>query len=78
VLSKVDANLIEIHPVDVQPRVLIENAIKMFAAELAANQAIMTLKIEPSFELNAVDWVKLDPGRVLQVAIQYSTRHAAC
>lgn len=73
VLSKVDANLIEVHPVDVQPRVLIENAIKMFAAELAANQAKMTLDIESSFDEHSVDWVKLDPGRVLQILINLCT-----
>jgi signal transduction histidine kinase len=73
VLSKVDARLIEIHPVEVQPRVLLENAIKMFAAELAANKARMTLEIEQSFIDLQVDWVKLDPGRLLQILINLCT-----
>jgi signal transduction histidine kinase len=73
VLSKVDAQLIEIHPVEVQPRLLIENAIKMFAAELAANQASMRLEIEQSFSDLAVDWVRLDPGRLLQIFINLCT-----
>jgi len=73
VLSKVDAHLIEIHPIEVQPRTLIENAIKMFAAELAANKAKMTLEIEQSFHDLAVRWVKLDPGRLLQILINLCT-----
>jgi CheY-like chemotaxis protein len=73
VLSKVDANLIEIHPVEVQPRVLIQNTIKMFAAELAANKAQMTLEMEPSFQELQVDWVTLDPGRLLQILINLCT-----
>ena len=72
-LSKVDAHLIEIHPIEVQPRTLIENAIKMFAAELAANKAKMTLEIEQSFHDLAVRWVKLDPGRLLQILINLCT-----
>jgi signal transduction histidine kinase len=73
VLSKVDANLIEIHPIDVQPRVLVENTVKMFAAELVANKAQMTVTIEPSFTELQIDWVKLDPGRLLQVLINLCT-----
>jgi signal transduction histidine kinase len=65
--------LIEIHPVDVQPRVLVENTVKMFAAELAANEARMTLELEPSFTELQLDWVKLDPGRLLQVLINLCT-----
>jgi len=67
VLSKVDANLIEIHPIDCQPGILIENALKMFSAELQANGAQMTFNIEDSYQELKIDWVKLDPGRLLQV-----------
>jgi signal transduction histidine kinase len=73
ILSKVDANLIEIHPIDVQPRVLVENAVKMFGAELNANNAHMSFEIEKSFYSLDIDWIKLDPGRLLQVLINLCT-----
>jgi signal transduction histidine kinase len=69
VLSKVDAKLIEIHPIDCQPGVLVENSLKMFAAELQANNAIMSFRIEESIHALGIDWVKLDPGRLLQVCL---------
>lgn len=67
VLSKVDAKLIEIHPIDCQPGILIENSLKMFSAELQANNTIMSFRIEDSIQELNIDWVKLDPGRLLQV-----------
>lgn len=67
VLSKVDANLIEIHPIDCQPGILIENSLKMFSAELLANNTIMSFEIEDSIQQLGIEWVKLDPGRLLQV-----------
>lgn len=67
VLSKVDAKLIEIHPIDCQPGSLIENSLKMFSAELQANNSIMSFRIEDSIQEMGIDWVKLDPGRLLQV-----------
>lgn len=67
VLSKVDAQLIEIHPIDCQPGVLIENSLKMFSAELQANNAHMSFVAEDSIRELGIDWVKLDPGRLLQV-----------
>ncbi|KIW04769.1 uncharacterized protein PV09_03960 [Verruconis gallopava] len=73
VLSKVDAKLIEIHPVEVQPLALAEDAIRMFAAELAANKARMALDVEASFKELHINWVKLDPGRLLQVLINLCT-----
>jgi signal transduction histidine kinase len=52
---------------------LVENAVKMFAAELVANEARMTFELEPSFTELKIDWVKLDPGRLLQVLINLCT-----
>lgn len=69
VLSKVDAKLIEIHPIDCQPGILIENSLKMFSAELQANNTQMSFEIEDSIQELEIDWVKLDPGRLLQVGV---------
>ena len=72
-LSKIDSKLIQITPVDVQPRAMIDNTLKMFNAELLANKTSMLLTVEKTFEDLQVDWVKLDPGRVLQVLINLCT-----
>jgi signal transduction histidine kinase len=73
VLSKVDANLVEIHPIDVQPHVLVENTVKMFAAELLVNSSRMSFELEQSFKDLRIDWVKMDSSRLLQVLINLCT-----
>ena len=73
VLSKVDANLLEISPVDVQPHVMVEKSLRMFAAELASNDARMEIHTEKSFQELEVDWVKLDTSRLLQILINLCT-----
>ena len=72
-LSKIDAKLIEITPVDVQPKALAENALKIFNAELAANHTQLDFVIEASFTKLQISLVKLDPGRVVQILINLCT-----
>ena len=72
-LSKIDSKLIQITPIDVQPRIMIENALKIFNAELVANKTQMSFVAETSFENLEVDWVKLDPARLLQILINLCT-----
>ena len=52
---------------------MIENALKMFNAELSANKTSMNFAIEKTFDDLKIDWVKLDPGRLLQILINLST-----
>lgn len=73
VLSKVDANLIEICPIEVQPRDLVNNVQKMFTAELNAIDAEMDINIEKSFEQLDIDWLLIDSGRLLQILINLCT-----
>lgn len=72
-LSKLDSNLLMIAPVDVQPVVVIENSLKMFRNELQRNDLELRFIIDPSYHNNNIDWVKLDPSRVLQVLINLLT-----
>ena len=74
VLSKADANLLEVAPIETQPKVLVENALKMFEAELLANESQMTLIADESYDALGVDWVKLDPGRLMQVLINLCSK----
>jgi hypothetical protein len=71
VLSKFEARLIEVCPVDVQPKALLEDVKQMFAAEATADAINIIVQINPSYAELQVDWVKLDPGRLLQVMINF-------
>ncbi|KAJ4390769.1 hypothetical protein N0V93_004367 [Gnomoniopsis smithogilvyi] len=68
-LSKLDSNLLHITPVDCQPAVVVENSLKIFDGELRKNDVELRLNIDKSYSELRVDWVKLDPSRVLQILI---------
>ncbi|KAJ4416460.1 hypothetical protein N0V82_006725 [Gnomoniopsis sp. IMI 355080] len=68
-LSKLDSNLLHITPVACQPAVVVENSLKIFDGELRKNDVKLRLKIEKSYTDLRVDWLMLDPSRVLQILI---------
>lgn len=68
-LSKIDASLLHISPVEVQPSVVVENSLRIFDGELRKNDVELKYNIEQDYRDLAVDWVKLDPSRVLQILI---------
>jgi len=72
-LSKLDSDLLMITPVEVQPASLIPNALKMFDSELQKSDIEFRFRLEQSYLDLAVDWVKLDPSRLLQVLINLTT-----
>jgi PAS domain S-box-containing protein len=72
-LSKLDAALLLVTPVDVQPVAVVQRALKMFEGELETNDIAMHFHIEKSYEDLDVDWVKLDSSRLLQVLINLTT-----
>lgn len=72
-LSKLDSDLLLITPVEVQPHNVIKNALKMFDSELQKSDMELRVHIDPSYEELSVDWVKLDPSRLLQVLINLTT-----
>ncbi|CAK3992061.1 Transcription factor SKN7 [Lecanosticta acicola] len=72
-LSKLDASLLVISPDKVQVPTLITKALKMYEAEIERAGIEAQLCIEPSYEELGVDWVVLDPSRLLQVIINLLT-----
>lgn len=72
-LSKLDSELLLITPVEIQPVSVIESALKIFDGELQKADVELRFKVEPSYSELAVDWVKLDPSRMLQVFINLVT-----
>jgi PAS domain S-box-containing protein len=72
-LSKLESALLLITPVDVQPIVAIQGALNMFKGELQSYGIALEFQIQDSFMELAIDWVKLDPSRLLQVLINLIT-----
>ena len=72
-LSKLDSNLLQISPSTLRARELLEHVRKSFGTE--AERAGVTVKTEThkSVQEFDIDWIKLDPGRVLQVLVNLIT-----
>jgi signal transduction histidine kinase len=72
-LSKLDASLLEIAPDKVQPPQLVEKALQMYGSEIERADINARLIIEPTYHALGIDWVVLDPSRLLQVVINLLT-----
>jgi len=72
-LSKLDSALLLVTPVDTQPVAVVQRALKMFEGELETNDINLEFQIEQSYRDLGIDWVKLDPSRLLQVLINLTT-----
>ncbi|KAF2107560.1 hypothetical protein BDV96DRAFT_506029 [Lophiotrema nucula] len=72
-LSKLDSAMLMVTPVDAQPMQVVQRALKMFEGEVQTAGIQMEFVVDDSFEKLMIDWVKLDPSRVLQVLINLTT-----
>ncbi|KAK2674941.1 hypothetical protein RAB80_009925 [Fusarium oxysporum f. sp. vasinfectum] len=72
-VSKLDSNLLLITPVVCQPQAIVERVVKMFESEMLAKDITLEIDIGSEFEELAVDWVAMDPSRVLQILINLMT-----
>ena len=72
-LSKLDSALLLVTPVDTQPVSVVQQTLKMFSGELQTADIRMQLETDPSWEKLQIDWVRLDPSRLLQVLINLTT-----
>lgn len=72
-LSKLDSALILVTPVDVQPVMVVQRALKMFEGELETSDIRSRFELSDSCKELDIDWVRLDPSRLLQVLINLIT-----
>ncbi|KAH9892971.1 hypothetical protein F4778DRAFT_302402 [Xylariomycetidae sp. FL2044] len=72
-LSKLDSQLLLVTPVNVQPLAVVQRVLKMFESELNTNGIEMKFQVKNRYLDMGVDWVKLDPSRLLQVLINLMT-----
>ena len=71
--SKLDSAMLVVTPVDAQPVAIVQQALRMFEGELHSADIKLELVADDSLEALQVDWVRLDPSRVLQVLINLTT-----
>ena len=72
-VSKLDSGLLVITPVDAQPESVIRHAVKMFDSEAKAAGVDLFFTVDRSYRILGMDWVSLDPTRVLQILINLLT-----
>lgn len=72
-LSKLDSARLLVTPVDVQPAGVMQLALKMFQGELQTADISLDFRVDESLHDLRVDWVRLDPSRLLQVLINLTT-----
>jgi signal transduction histidine kinase len=72
-LSKLDSQLLLVTPVDAQPLTVVKRALKMHEGELQAADIEMQFRVDKSYADLGLDWVRLDPSRVMQVLINLTT-----
>ena len=72
-VSKLDSGLLIITPIEVQPEVVTIYALKMFESEAKVAGVDLTFTIDSSYSELNVNWVRLDPTRLLQVRAQSYT-----
>ncbi|KAF2853516.1 hypothetical protein T440DRAFT_390040 [Plenodomus tracheiphilus IPT5] len=72
-LSKLDSAMLMVTPVDAQPLQVVQRALKMFEGEVHTAGINMEFILDDTFKKLSIDWVKIDPSRVLQVLINLTT-----
>ena len=72
-LSKLDSALLLVTPCDIQPLTVVQRALKMFDGEVQTADIKLDFRVDDSLRQLDVDWVRLDPSRLLQVLINLTT-----
>ena len=72
-LSKLDSALLIVTPCDVMPASVVRQALKMFDGEVQTAGIKLDFRIGESLQRLSIQWVKLDPSRLLQVLINLTT-----
>ena len=72
-LSKLDSALLLVTPCDVMPISVVQRALKMFDGEVHKADIELNFQVDDTFAKCEIDWVKLDPSRLLQVLINLTT-----
>ncbi|KAF2211923.1 hypothetical protein CERZMDRAFT_42268 [Cercospora zeae-maydis SCOH1-5] len=72
-LSKLDSNLLVITPCETKPTDLIAQSLRLFEAEVQVADTQLRCVIDRSYKELGIEWVMLDPSRLLQILINLVT-----
>ncbi|KAF2704014.1 aerobic respiration control sensor protein arcB [Pleomassaria siparia CBS 279.74] len=72
-VSKLDSNLLLITPVPTQPVTVIQRTMNMFKPEMQAKDIQVNVCLHNSLKKHNIDWLNLDPSRLLQITINLIT-----
>ncbi|RYN90923.1 hypothetical protein AA0119_g10946 [Alternaria tenuissima] len=72
-VSKLDSNLLRITPIPAQPIIVVQRSMAMFRPEIQAKNIDFKFVPHPSVRDLNIDWVILDPGRLLQIIVNLIT-----
>ena len=72
-MSKLDSDLLTVALVPVRPVQLLQHSVKMFYTQSQNAQVDLSLDLDDSLATFGIDWVLLDPNRVLQIIINLLT-----
>jgi CheY-like chemotaxis protein len=72
-VSKLDSNLLLITPIPTQPVAVIQRAMSMFRPEVSAKKIQFNFCPQPSLDKLGIDWVNIDPSRLLQITVNLIT-----
>lgn len=72
-VSKLDSNLLLITPITVQPSAIVHRAMSMFRPEVQAKDIDFSFHPHESLQQLDIDWVNLDPSRLLQITVNLIT-----
>ncbi|KAL5380926.1 hypothetical protein DPSP01_007462 [Paraphaeosphaeria sporulosa] len=72
-ISKLDSGLLIITPIDAQPETVAQHAVKMFESEAKVADVDLSFEVDDSCRTLGINWVSLDPTRLLQILINLIT-----
>ncbi|KAF2820468.1 hypothetical protein CC86DRAFT_332913 [Ophiobolus disseminans] len=72
-VSKLDSDLLHITPIPAQPIIVVQRSMAMFRPETQAKKIDFKFLPHPSIRELDIDWVILDPSRLLQIIVNLIT-----
>ncbi|KAI4704216.1 hypothetical protein J4E81_001281 [Alternaria sp. BMP 2799] len=72
-VSKLDSNLLRITPIPAQPIIVVQRSMAMFRPEIQAKNIDFKFVPHQSIRDLEIDWVILDPSRLLQIIVNLIT-----
>ncbi|KAG9193014.1 hypothetical protein G6011_03049 [Alternaria panax] len=72
-VSKLDSSLLRITPIPTQPITVVQRSMAMFRPEVQAKKIDFRFVPHPSIQDLDIDWVILDPSRLLQIIVNLIT-----